>query len=275
VAPGAAVSAARAADDQHGHVGESQALSGEASSRSDLNLPGRQQELVQAVAATGRPYVVVLMNGRPLTVNWLAENAPAVLEAWFGGTEAGNAVADVLFGKVNPSAKLPVSFPRNVGQIPVYYNHRNTGRPEDPNNKYTSKYLDVPNSPLYPFGFGLSYTTFALSDLALSSASVPSRGVLRVTATLTNTGSGAGTDVLQVYLHDKVASITQPVRRLAGFQRVTLQPGQSRRVTFRLNSSDFGFYDNSARFRVEPGGFEVFVGDSSVGGLRGEFTVTR
>ncbi len=155
-------------------VGEPAADSGEASSRSRIDLPGQQLALVQAIAATGKPYVVVLMNGRPLTIGWLAGHAPALLESWFPGTEGGNAVADVLFGKVNPGGKLPMSFPRDVGQIPIYYNQLPTGRPYDPNNKYTSKYLDVPNTPQYPFGFGLSYTTFALSNLHLSAASIAS-----------------------------------------------------------------------------------------------------
>jgi beta-glucosidase len=252
-------------------VGEPASYSGEASSRAHLDLPGQQQALIQAVAATGRPYVVVLMNGRPLTVNWLAENAPALLEAWQPGTEGGNAIADVLFGTVNPSGKLPATFPADVGQIPIYYNQLPTGRPADPNNKYTSKYLDVPNEPLYPFGYGLSYTSFALSNLTLSSSSVSTKGRVTVRADISNTGTAAGTDVVQLYIHNRDARILQPVRQLEGFQRVTLTPGQTGTVTFTLNRSNLGYYDNSGHFVVQPGRFDVFVGDSSVGGLQGQF----
>jgi beta-glucosidase len=254
-------------------VGEPAADSGEASSRSDISLPGQQLALVQKIAATGKPYVVVLMNGRPLTLGWLADNAPALLEAWFPGTEGGNAVADVLFGKVNPGGKLPMSFPRNVGQIPIFYNELPTGRPYDPNNKYTSKYLDVVNAPQYPFGYGLSYTTFALSNLHLSASNVSTKGMLTVTADITNTGTKAGDDVVQLYIHDQVASILQPVRRLDGFQRVTLASGQKQTVTFQLGQQNLGFYNNQGQFAVEPGGFDVYVGDSSTGGLHGQFTV--
>ncbi len=270
---GAAVSAAKASAVTVVVVGEPAADSGEASSRSKIDLPGQQLALVQAIAAAGKPYVVVLMNGRPLTIPWLAVNAPALLEAWFPGTEGGNAVADVLFGKVNPGGKLPMSFPRDVGQIPVYYNELPTGRPFQASNKYTSRYLDVPNTPQYPFGYGLSYTTFALSNLHLSAGSIPRTGTLTVSADITNTGSTAGDDVVQLYIHDQVASILQPVRRLDGFQRVTLKPGQTQKVTFTLGPANLGFYDNQGQFTVEPGGFDVYVGDSSAGGLHGQFTV--
>jgi len=270
---GEAVSAARTADVTVVVVGEPAADSGEASSRSQIGLPGQQLRLVQAIAATGKPYVVVLMNGRPLTIGWLAAHAPALLESWYPGTEGGNAVADVLFGKVDPGGKLPMSFPRNVGQIPISYNELPTGRPYDAANKYTSKYLDVANTPQYPFGYGLSYTTFRLSGLHLSADRIGTGGSVRVTADITNTGSRYGDDVVQVYVHDKVASILQPVRRLAGFSRVTLAPGQTRTVTFTLGPSSLGFYDNQGRFAVEAGGFDVYVGDSSAGGLHGQFTV--
>jgi beta-glucosidase len=254
-------------------VGEPASYSGEASSRAHIDLPGQQQALIQAIAATGKPYVVVLMNGRPLTVNWLAENAPALLEAWQPGTEGGNAIADVLFGNVNPSGKLPVTFPRDVGQIPIYYNQLPTGRPADPNNKYTSKYLDVPNTPLYPFGYGLSYTSFAFSNLRVSPASGSLNGSVTVRVDITNTGARAGTDVVQLYTHNRDAGILQPIRQLEGFTRVTLAPQQTRTVTFTLNRSNLGYYDNSGHFVVQPGGFDVFVGDSSVGGLQGQFSI--
>jgi beta-glucosidase len=269
----AAVNAATSAAVTVVVVGEPAADSGEASSRSDISLPGQQLALVQAIAGTGRPYVVVLMNGRPLTLGWLADHAPALLESWFPGTEGGDAVADVLFGKFDPGGKLPMSFPRNVGQIPISYNELPTGRPYDPNNKYTSKYLDVANTPQYPFGYGLSYTTFSLSNLRLSASSISASGSLTVHADITNTGSVAGDDVAQLYIHESDTSILQPVRKLEGFQRVTLTPGQTRTVTFTLDSNNLGFYNGQSQFVVEPGPFDVWVGDSSVGGLHSTFTV--
>jgi beta-glucosidase len=233
-----------------------------------------QQQLVAAIKETGKPFVVVLVNGRPLTIPYLHDNAPAILEAWAPGVQGGHAVADVLFGTVNPGGKLPVSFPRAVGQIPIYYNHENTGRPADPNNKYTSKYLDLATGPLYEFGFGLSYTTFRVDGLRLSSTRLPIRGGrIQVTATVTNTGSRAGDEVVQLYLRDPVASIVQPVRRLRGFERVTLAAGASRTVSFTLTPDDVGFYDNAAKFRVEPGKIEVYVGTSSAATLTVSFTV--
>jgi beta-glucosidase len=270
---GAAVSAAQAAAVTVVVVGEPASDTGEASSRSDISLPGDQLALVQAIAATGKPYVVVLMNGRPLTIDWLASNAPALLESWFPGTEGGDAVADVLFGKVDPGGKLPMSFPRNVGQIPISYNELPTGRPFDPANKYTSKYLDVPNAPQYPFGYGLSYTTFSLSNLRMSSSSIRTTGSLSVSADITNTGSVAGDDVVQLYIHESNTSILQPVRRLEGFQRVTLAPRQTKTVTFTLGSQNLGFYTEQGQFVVEPGPFDAWVGDSSVGGLPSTFEI--
>jgi beta-glucosidase len=271
---GAAVSAAQASAVTVVVAGEPAAYSGEASSRSDISLPGQQTALIQAIAATGKPYVVVLMNGRPLTLGWVADNAPALLEAWFPGTEGGNAVADVLFGKVNPGGKLPMSFPRDVGQIPISYNELPTGRPADPSNKYTSKYLDVANTPQYPFGYGLSYTSFSLSSLHLSAGSVSTSGTLTASADITNTGSVAGDDVVQLYIHQDGTTILQPVRRLDGFQRVTLTPGQTKTVTFTLGPDNIGFYTNNpGQFVVEPGTVDVYVGDSSTGGLQGQFTV--
>jgi beta-glucosidase len=208
-----------------------------------------------------------------LTLGSLADSAPALLEAWYPGTEGGDAVADVLFGNVNPGGKLPMSFPRNVGQIPISYNELPTGRPYDPANKYTSKYLDVPNTPQYPFGYGLSYTSFSLSNLSLSRSSIPAGGSVKVSADITNTGSTRGDDVAQLYIHESDTSILQPVRRLEGFQRVTLKPGQTRTVTFQLDSQQLGFYNGQSQFVVEPGPFDVWVGDSSVGGLHSQFTV--
>jgi beta-glucosidase len=269
-----AVRAARNADVTIVAVGESAAMSGEASARASLDLPGRQLDLVKAIHATGKPYVVVLMNGRPLTINWLAENSPAILETWFAGTEAGNAIADVLFGAVNPGGKLPVTFPRAVGQEPLYYNHKNTGRPPDANNKYTSKYLDVPWTPLYPFGYGLSYTEFQFSNLQLSATRIPAHGRLTVSVEITNAGRRVGDEVVQLYIHDVAASVTRPVRELKGFERVTLQPGERRRVQFTLGPAELGFYDRALHWVVEPGRFQVFVGTSSVDGLEGNFEVS-
>ncbi len=206
-------------------LGETREMSGEAATRSTLDLPGQQQELIDAIKATGKPFVVVLFNGRPLTLGDVAASSPAILEAWFPGVEAGNAVADVVFGKVNPGGKLPVSFPQRLGQVPIYYNHLPTGRPCDVTQKYVSRYRDLRScDPLYPFGFGLSYTTFSVKDLTLDRTSVSPSGSVRATVTVTNTGDVAGDEVVQLYLHDPVASISQPVRRLRGFERVTLAP---------------------------------------------------
>jgi beta-glucosidase len=268
-----AVTAAQASDVTVVVVGEPAGDSGEASSRSMIDLPGSQLQLIQQIAATNKPYVVVLMNGRPLTIPWLADNAPGLLEAWYPGTEGGDAVADVLFGKVDPGGKLPISFPRNVGQIPISYNELPTGRPADPNNKYTSKYLDVDNTPQYPFGYGLSYTTFNVGAPQLSSGSVSPNGRLRVTVPISNTGSVTGDDVVQLYLHQDFTSILQPVRKLEGFQRVSVPAGQSTTVTFTLNRQNFGFYNDQGQFVIEPGQFHLWVGDSSVGGNETTFNV--
>jgi beta-glucosidase len=269
--------AANSADQVVLALGETREMSGEAEVRSNLDLPGRQQELIDAVAATGKPFTVVLFNGRPLTLTQVAASSPAILEAWFGGVEAGNAVADVLFGKVNPGGKLPVSFPRRVGQVPIYYNHEPTGRPCDPTQKYNSRYRDIPScSPLYGFGFGLSYTTFKVDNLRLSSPTVGPRGTETAQVDVQNTGSRTGDEVVQLYIHDPVASISQPVRRLRGFQRVTLKPGQKTTVTFHLDRNDFGFYDNGGNLRVERGRIDVYAGDSAEGATDVQsFTVTK
>jgi beta-glucosidase len=271
----AAVAAATSADQVVLALGETREMSGEATSRSTLDLPGRQQELIDAIKATGKPFVVVLFNGRPLTLGSVAASSPAILEAWFPGVEAGNAVADVVFGKVDPGGKLPVSFPQTLGQVPIYYNHLPTGRPCDVAQKYDSRYRDLRScDPLYAFGYGLSYTSFSIKDLTLDRTSVSRSGQVRATVTVTNTGDVAGDEVVQLYLHDPVASISQPVRRLRGFERVTLAPGESRQVTFTLDSSDFGFYDNRGDFVVEPGQIEVYAGDSSQATMKASFTVT-
>ena len=263
-------------------VGEPAGDSGEASSRTSLDLPGAQEELIQQIAATHKPYVVVLMNGRPLTIPELggdptthADGAPAVLEAWYPGTTGGTAIANALFGKYDPSGKLSMSFPQNVGQIPMSYDELPTGRPYDPNNKYTSRYLDVSNSPEYPFGYGLSYTTFSISKLSAPS-SVSRNGTMTVTAKVTNTGSVAGADVAQLYIHESDTAILQPVEKLEGFQRTSLlSPGQSQTVTFTLGRQNLGYYNNNGQFEVDPGTFDLWVGDSSTAdqGTPATFTV--
>jgi beta-glucosidase len=244
-------------------VGESAEMSGEAASRTSLDLPGRQLDLVKAVQAIGKPTVVVLMNGRPLTINWIAENTPAILETWFAGTQAGNAIADVLFGDVNPGGKLPITFPRVVGQVPLYYNHFNTGRPPDPNNKYTSKYLDVPWTPLFPFGHGLSYTQFKITTVQLSSSRIQANGKLTVSVEVENVGKRAGDEVVQLYIRDVAASMSRPLKELKGFERVTLGPAEKKRVEFSLGPEQLGFHDRKMRFVVEPGEFKVMVGPNS------------
>jgi beta-glucosidase len=255
-------------------LGETRETSGEAASRSELDLPGDQEGLIDAIKSTGKPFVVVLFNGRPLALSDVAAKSPAILEAWFPGVEAGNAVADVVFGKVNPGGKLPVSFPQRIGQVPIYYNHEPTGRPCDVTQKYVSRYRDLRScDPLYPFGFGLSYTTFKVSNLRLDPSTVSRRGSVTASVDVTNTGGRAGDDVVQLYIHDPVASISQPVRRLRGFERVSLASGQTKTVRFRLDASDFGFYDNSGRFVVEPGEIDVFAGDSSNATLEQTLTV--
>jgi beta-glucosidase len=269
-----AVAVAQAADQVVLALGETREMSGEAAARSTLDLPGRQEELIEAIKATGKPFAVVLFNGRPLALEDVIDDAPAILEAWFPGVQAGPAVADVVFGKVNPGGKLPVSFPRRLGQVPIYYNHEPTGRPCNPDVKWNSRHRDIPScSPLYEFGYGLSYTTFAISNLQLSSSSVSRNRSLTASVSVTNTGSRTGDEVVQLYIHDPVASISQPVRRLRGFERVTLNPGETRRVTFTLDRSDFGFYDNRGRFVVEPGQIDVYAGSSSSAELMKSFTV--
>ena len=255
-------------------VGELAEMVGEAASRSSLDLPGKQMELVQAIHATGKPTIVVLVNGRPLSIGWIVNNSPAILESWMGGTESGNAIADILFGDVNPGAKLPVSFPRTVGQIPIYYNHMNTGRPPDAGNRYNSKYFDLPWTPLFPFGFGLSYTTFKISNLQLSAPRIGVNGKVTVSVEVENTGRRAGDEVVQLYIRDPVASMTRPVKELKGFQRVSLQPGEKRRVEFVLGPEHLGFWNREMRYVVEPGEFRVMVGASSAETTEAKFDVT-
>jgi beta-glucosidase len=265
-----AVAAAKGADVAILALGETAEMSGEGGSRSSLDLPGAQEQLLEAVAATGTPVVLVLMNGHPLSIRWAAAHVPAILEMWEAGTEAGHAAVDLLFGDANPGAKLPVSVPRSADQIPIYYDHLNTGRPPGA-TRFTSRYQDLPPTPLFPFGFGLSYTTFRISDLHLASGQIPRSGTLQATVMVTNTGSRAGDEVAQLYIHQRVATLSQPVRELKAFQRVTLRPGESRELHFSVPARNLGYWDNQGRYRLEPGEFDVYVGDSSVGGLQTGF----
>jgi beta-glucosidase len=244
-------------------VGEHQEQSAEANNRAFLGLPGAQEGLVRAVRATGKPVVVVLMSGRPLAIASFADSVPAIINAWYLGTEMGNAVADVLFGDVNPSGKLPVSMARTAGQMPLYYNHKNTGRPPVAGQKYTSKYIDVPWTPLYPFGHGLSYTTFAYRNLRLSAPTMRPADTLVVTVDVMNTGDRVGDEVVQLYIRDEVGSLTRPVRELRGFRRITLRPGETQSVSFPLGAKDLAFHDTALDLVVEPGFFRVYVGTSS------------
>jgi beta-glucosidase len=271
-----AVAAAAKADIVVAAVGESAEMTGESSSRSDINLPGNQQALLEALLATGKPVVMVLFTGRPLTIAWENEHVPAILDVWFGGTEAGNAIADVLLGKVNPSGKLSMTFPRNVGQIPIYYNHKNTGRPLAQGKwfqKFRSNYLDVPNEPLYPFGYGLSYTTFDYKNLKLSGKELTSTGQLKVTVEVSNTGNFDGAEVVQLYLRDLVGTVTRPVKELKGFQKIFLKKGETKTVEFTLTEKDLRFYNSRLQFVSEPGDFQVFVGSSSEKNLQEHFTL--
>jgi len=268
-----AVDLAKVSDVAIVFVGEIADMVGEAASRATLDLPGRQLELVQAVHAAGKPVIIVLVNGRPLSVGWIVNNVPAILESWMGGTQSGNAIADILFGDVNPGGKLPVTVPRAVGQVPIYYNHMNTGRPPEAQNRYTSKYYDLPWTPLFPFGYGLSYTTFKIGKLQLSAPRIPASGQLTVSVEVENTGRRAGDEVVQLYIRDLVASMTRPVKELKGFQRVTLQPGEKRRVEFVLGPEHLGFWNREMRYVVEPGEFRVMVGANSVDVLEAKFNV--
>lgn len=258
-----AILAAMSADVVVVAVGEKANMSGEAASRSQINLPGVQEELIQRLAATGKPVIVVLMNGRPLAIPGVHQQASAILETWFSGTQAGNAIADVLFGDYNPSGKLPITFPRSVGQVPVFYNMKNTGRPMDPNNKYTSKYLDIENSPLYAFGYGLSYTTFRYSAPKVSKNSFKPGETIKISVSVTNTGTREGEEVVQLYVHDLVGSVTRPVKELKGFQKINIKAGETKEVSFSISDENLKFYTRQMQWAAEPGVFEFMTGGSS------------
>ena len=261
-------------------LGEAAEMSGECTSRTNILIPENQKELLKALLATGKPVVLLLFTGRPLDLSWESKNAPAILNVWFGGNQTGNAIADVIFGNVNPSGKLTATFPQNIGQVPIYYNHKNTGRPIDAGKggwftKFLSNYLDVSNEPLYPFGYGLSYTTFGYTDLKLDKQKLTSGGKLTVSITLTNTGKVDGAEVVQLYIRDMVGSITRPVKELKGFQKVFLKAGESRALNFTITPADLAFYNSDLKLVSEPGDFKVFVGTNSSRCLEAGFELTK
>ncbi len=264
-------------------VGEAAEMSGEAASRTSLDIPGVQKKLLQAVYETGTPVIVLLMNGRPLTIPWMAENIPAILETWHLGLQAGNGIADVVFGDYNPSGKLSVTFPRNVGQVPIYYNHGMTGRPPRegdrrsslPNAGNVAGYIDIAATPLYSFGFGLSYTTFRYSGLSIDKDTIGPFGTVTVKADIENTGKVAGEEIVQLYIRDRVASLARPVKELKGFDKIYLEPGQQKSVSLTLGSEELGMYDRDMNFVVEHGIFDVWVGWNSDEGLHGTFEVVE
>ncbi len=260
-----AVATAKQADVVILSVGERHDMSGEAKSRSDIHLPGVQEDLIKAVMATGKPVVVLINAGRPLVFNWTADNVPAIMYTWWLGSEAGNAIANVLFGDYNPSGKLPMTFPREVGQVPIYYNHFSTGRPAKDENSinYVSAYIDLKNSPKYPFGYGLSYTTFDYSGLKLSSAKIKSSETIKVSFQLKNSGKVTGEEVVQLYLKDKFGSVVRPVLELKDFQKVKLNAGESKTIEFTIDKEKLSFYNNKLEWVAEPGDFEVMIGTSS------------
>ena len=273
-----AVRIARGADVIVAAVGESAEMSGEASSRSNIEIPETQRDLLKALLATGKPVVIVLFTGRPLAMKWEHENVPAILNVWFGGSEAGDAIADVLFGDVNPSGKLTMTFPQNVGQIPLYYAHKNTGRPLEEGkwfSKFRSNYLDVSNDPLYPFGYGLSYTTFSYSDITLNRNTISQSDSLTVSVDVSNSGNVDGAEVVQLYIRDLVGSVTRPVKELKSFRKVFLKAGETKSITFKITERDLSFYRSDLSFGWEPGDFEIYVGGDSQNVKKATFTLNE
>jgi beta-glucosidase len=255
-------------------LGEHGFQSGEGRSRTELGLPGNQQQLLEEIYKVNSKIVLVLNNGRPLAIPWAAENIPAIVEAWQLGTQTGNAVAQMIYGDYNPSGKLPISFPRNVGQCPIYYNNYSTGRPTDKdNNVFWSHYIDVEKTPLYPFGYGLSYTTFEYSNLKIDKESYQQGEEIVISVELKNTGEFDGKEIVQLYIHDEVASIVRPLKELKRFELVDIKKGETKTVQFTLTEDDLGFYNNQGKFIIEPGAFKVMVGESSIKGLKGEFVL--
>jgi beta-glucosidase len=260
-----AIEAANKSDIIVAVIGEASEMTGESANRTEINIPISQIRLLKELKKTGKPLVLVIMSGRPLSLNWEMENADAILFTWHAGQEAGNAIADVLFGDYNPSGKLTTSFPRNVGQIPVYYNHLNTGRPNagDKFQKFRSNYLDVENSPLIPFGFGLSYSSFSYSDIKLSTASLNTTGKIIATVTVTNNGDYDGEEVVQLYIRDLVASISRPVKELKGFQKIKFKKGETKEVSFTIGVEELKFYNSELKYVAESGDFKLFIGGNS------------
>ncbi len=274
-----AIENARNADVVVAVMGERENQTGEAGSQTNIDLPIAQKLFLQELKKTGKPIVLVLMNGRPLTLSWEDQNMDAILETWYPGTRGGDAIAQTLFGANNPSGKLPITFPRSVGQIPIYYNHKNTGRPylgpSDPEQKYKSRYTDSDISPLYPFGFGLSYTTFGYSNFKMSATRIGFNEKLKISIDVANTGNYDGTEVVQLYIRDKVGSVTRPVRELKGFERIGLKKGETKTVTFTITSDDLKFYNINLKNEAEAGDFEVFVGGDSDAQSRGGFELVK
>lgn len=270
-----ALSIARRADVILMAMGEAKLMSGEDCSRSDISIPGVQKELIKEVVALNKPTILILFNGRPLTIPWEATHVPAILEAWFPGTTGGQAIADVLFGDVNPSGKLVTTFPGNAGQIPLYYNHKNTGRPYSPDDPYTTKYLDVTNDPVYPFGYGLSYTTFEYSGLTLSDSVMHMSDTLKISVNVKNTGHFDGEEIAQLYVRDMVGSVTRPVKELKGFKKVMIHKGETVKVNFMLTLKDLSFWDIHMHFAAEPGTFKVFAGSNSRDVIEKEFRLKQ
>ncbi|HEX7457961.1 MAG TPA: glycoside hydrolase family 3 C-terminal domain-containing protein, partial [Ginsengibacter sp.] len=259
------------------NVGEAADMSGEAKSRSNIHLPGVQEELIKAIYATGKPVVVMINAGRPLIFNWTADHVPSIVYTWWLGTEAGYAIADVLFGDYNPSGKLPMSFPRTEGQIPIYYNHFSTGRPakNDSDLNYVSSYTDLSNSPKFPFGYGLSYTTFSYGDIKLSTTRLKPGQPLTATINVTNTGKYDGKETVQLYLRDMVGSVVRPVKELKGFQQIFLKAGESKTITFKITTNDLKFYNDKLEYNYEPGDFKIFIGTNSEDVKEADFTLLK
>jgi beta-glucosidase len=256
-------------------LGEMANMSSEAASRATLDLPGIQEQMLEAVAATGKPVVLVLENGRPLDIRWAAAHVPAILESWYPGTEGGNAVVDVLFGDVNPGGKLPVSWPRAAGQEPLYYNHNLTHEPED-SPRFTSRYWDLSSKPLYPFGYGLSYSTFKFANLHLSKEQMKASETTEVQVDVTNTGTVAGDAVAQIYIHQQAGSASRPVRELKGFRRIALKPGETQTLKFPLGKDELEFWSPQTKaWGVEPGAFDVWAGEDSTASLHAELAISE
>jgi len=247
-------------------LGESAEMSGEASSRSDIGIPKVQQQLLKELIKTGKPVVLLLFTGRPLTITWEDKNVPAILNVWFAGSEAGNAIADVVFGDVNPSGKITMTFPQNVGQVPIYYAHKNTGRPLEEGkwfSKFRSNYLDVSNDPLYPFGYGLGYSAFEYGNLSLSQTTLKGNQTLKATISITNKGEYDGAEVVQLYIRDKVGSVTRPIKELKGFQKIWIKAGETKTVTFNITTNDLKFYNSDLKYDWESGEFDMMIGPNS------------